>query len=598
MLEDTDSTSRQPLPLTVTQATLIKGNESEATCNGFSSSEISYRVHLSDSTHVIATFYLVYPEPSSSLVHQGSNCVTVKRTTEYSWSLVTRDHCKKACKGPLLHPLRRFGVLGYRFNGSAAKKANNIGSKQVKQSKYMYFAIDEAGTHVGSKTFRLVVAIHDETGTKLLGTSCSQPIRVVANNDIPRGAAHISLVATIRRDQADQQPFSVRRPDVSLWPDNRLPQTHSSNHLGTPISHPAAIDPCSLRAAEQSSIYNLAYRSKHQMRQITGTADSSRNAEHSDERLHFTGGLSREAFFDGHDDPVIKSDVQLVQQEADDAHLMRHSARQVAELSEIAKHAQEAGLEPADALFWQLEGKPVLPSPIALWGAKPTETQSSSHPNCNRSLYGSYTHVQDQAAGPIVGWDGDLRGQRYDCGVSVPHSILEPTSSRASKQHFSTHVDPDDSHSQSMPNMPVQSLKRARAPHGPAGCFLKLRSSSLSASSVPNQSSTPWRKCMRRGFLLSAAAGCSEDDGSPSAVHAPVEAQATVRSVLGTCIAQLEEQLERQTSELKQQEAMTSSLSAQLVCKQREIQWLRDRVCQLQHGKYVRQSMAARASTF
>ena len=148
MLEDTDYTSRQPLPLTVTQATLIKGNESEATCNvsicnwqcfqtpircsllwvcfthqlldipatlyllylistavsstscqpwsiqscvqGFSSSEISYRVHLSDSTHVIATFYLVYPEPSSSLVHQGSNCVTVKRTTEYSWSLVTR----------------------------------------------------------------------------------------------------------------------------------------------------------------------------------------------------------------------------------------------------------------------------------------------------------------------------------------------------------------------------------------------------------------------------------------------------------------------------------------------------------------------------
>lgn len=74
--------------------------------------------------------------------------------------------------------------------------------------------------------------------------------------------------------------------------------------------------------------------------------------------------------------------------------------------------------------------------------------------------------------------------------------------------------------------------------------------------------------------------------------------QATVRSVLGTCIAQLEEQLERQTSELKQQEAMTSSLSAQLVCKQREIHWLRDRVCQLQHGKYVRQSMAARASTF
>ena len=109
----------------------------------------------------------------------------------------------------------------------------------------MYFAIDEAGTHVGSTAFRLIVAVHDETGRKLLGTTCSQPIRqgrsslgrrsgccrfaaatpkllllltgepvkhvvplyfqslepccrVVANNDIPQGAAHISLVATTR----------------------------------------------------------------------------------------------------------------------------------------------------------------------------------------------------------------------------------------------------------------------------------------------------------------------------------------------------------------------------------------------------------------
>ena len=181
----------------------------------------------------------------------------------------------------------------------------------------------------------------------------------------------------------------------------------------------------------------------------------------------------------------------------------------------------QAALDPADALFWQLEGKPVPPSPIAVWGAKPTKAQSSSHPfKCSRRFYGSYGDVLDQAAGPIVGWDCDLRGQTYDGGVPVPHPILEPTSSRASQQHFSTHVDPDDRHSQSTPDMPVQSLKRARAMHGPAGCSLGLRS-----NSVPNQCSTPWRKRMRRGFLLSAAAGCSEDDGSPSAVHALVEAQ-------------------------------------------------------------------------
>ena len=73
--------------------------------------------------------------------------------------------------------------------------------------------------------------------------------------------------------------------------------------------------------------------------------------------------------------------------------------------------------------------------------------------------------------------------------------------------------------------------------------------------------------------------------------------QAGVTSVLGTCIAQLEGQVERQTSELKQQRAMASSLSAQVDRKQREVHWLRDRVCQLQQGKYVRQSMAARSTS-
>ena len=64
--------------------------------------------------------------------------------------------------------------------------------------RYMYCAIDEAGSHVGSKTFRLVVGVYTQTGEELLGSGCSQPIRVLANNDIPRGAAHIPLVVTVR----------------------------------------------------------------------------------------------------------------------------------------------------------------------------------------------------------------------------------------------------------------------------------------------------------------------------------------------------------------------------------------------------------------
>ena len=64
--------------------------------------------------------------------------------------------------------------------------------------RYMYCAIDEAGSHVGSKRFRLVVGVYNQTGEELLGSGCSQPIRVLANNDIPKGAAHIPLVVTVR----------------------------------------------------------------------------------------------------------------------------------------------------------------------------------------------------------------------------------------------------------------------------------------------------------------------------------------------------------------------------------------------------------------
>ena len=68
--------------------------------------------------------------------------------------------------------------------------------------------------------------------------------------------------------------------------------------------------------------------------------------------------------------------------------------------------------------------------------------------------------------------------------------------------------------------------------------------------------------------------------------------QVSVRS-----LAQLEDQLERQTSELKQQRAANNSLNAQLFTKQQEIQWLHDRVCQLQRGQYIRHIIAATSST-
>ena len=73
--------------------------------------------------------------------------------------------------------------------------------------------------------------------------------------------------------------------------------------------------------------------------------------------------------------------------------------------------------------------------------------------------------------------------------------------------------------------------------------------------------------------------------------------QASVTSLMGTCIAELEDRLEMQSSQLRQERAVTCVLDAQLVAKQQEIQWLRNRVCQLQYGHYTKRITAARAST-
>ena len=73
--------------------------------------------------------------------------------------------------------------------------------------------------------------------------------------------------------------------------------------------------------------------------------------------------------------------------------------------------------------------------------------------------------------------------------------------------------------------------------------------------------------------------------------------QAGLKSTLQVSIAELEDRLEVQSSELRHEKAVTSVLDAQLVAKQQEIQWLRNRVCQLQHGQYTSRITAARTST-
>ena len=181
--------------------------------------------------------------------------------------------------------------------------------------------------------------------------------------------------------------------------------------------------------------------------------------------------------------------------------------------------------------MWQLESEPLPPSPGALLGPQPLGNQLSGQATSfDGSFLGGCSDLQDQAPGPIAGWDGGSRGQTYDGCVLRKPVMSDPPSSRAwsSQQHDGAHVDHDDSQSQSMPDMTINSLKRPRCMHTVAQCGSWLRLCSSAATSAANQTSPPWRKSMRRGFLLSSATSPSHNVGSSSASpapHAPIETQ-------------------------------------------------------------------------
>lgn len=70
----------------------------------------------------------------------------------------------------------------------------------MKDTRYMYLSFDEAGTHVGCRSFRLLVAAYNPTDNRLIGSAISPPVRVLANNDVPTGAAHLQMVMSVSAD--------------------------------------------------------------------------------------------------------------------------------------------------------------------------------------------------------------------------------------------------------------------------------------------------------------------------------------------------------------------------------------------------------------
>lgn len=172
-------------------------------------SAISFEVQLMNDYRVQFHAFLCYDGPvritgpPSPMPHHAGVSQHIPQVG-YQWGLVERHACSKGCQGPVLRAIQRFGKLSKRPN----KRTEDDGrdsidpifdktSRNMKDPRFMYISFDEAGTHVAAKSFRMVYAVYDRKGRRLLATGASLPFRVLSNNDVPTGAAHLQLVASI-----------------------------------------------------------------------------------------------------------------------------------------------------------------------------------------------------------------------------------------------------------------------------------------------------------------------------------------------------------------------------------------------------------------
>lgn len=148
---------------------------------------IAYQITLSNDEVIRLEIFLVYDAAHPSIT-QSEN------STSYSWVLVSRGACKRGCEGPTLRAIQRFGKLGKRSGATPSPSPRRLDrtSSNMKDSRYMYISLDEAVTHVGCRCFRLMSAAYNANG-EVIGADVSPPVRVLANNDVPTGAAQMEL---------------------------------------------------------------------------------------------------------------------------------------------------------------------------------------------------------------------------------------------------------------------------------------------------------------------------------------------------------------------------------------------------------------------
>ncbi|KAI3432731.1 hypothetical protein D9Q98_004272 [Chlorella vulgaris] len=197
-------------------------------------SAVGFHVELESGVKLQAHIFLCYDKHGSrSGGSSGDGASTEAGSEHHAWHLVTRKDCCKGCSGRVLRSIQRFGRQGKGCrNGDTqpapASAGDAAGSSAAaapvsskKDPRFMYLSLDEACTHVNASAFRLVAGIYNRQGSRLLATSVSPPIRVLANNDVPTGTARFKLEAHLPADWEGWAPQAPQLTPVELLATSR-----------------------------------------------------------------------------------------------------------------------------------------------------------------------------------------------------------------------------------------------------------------------------------------------------------------------------------------------------------------------------------------
>ncbi|GAQ81731.1 Transcription factor E2F/dimerization partner (TDP)-like protein with Winged helix-turn-helix transcription repressor DNA-binding [Klebsormidium nitens] len=190
---------------------------------------LKYNLHLASGDELCAYLFLVFAKN-----------VATDEPQQYAWQVVTRENCLRGCEGPMLMGIRRYG----RTTRGILEERHD----RAKDPSKLYVAIDEACAHLDHKSprFRLVLGLYSEK--QEVATAVSGVIRIVANNDAPRGSASFDLVCNMHGSEAApaiNQPGEPRPPLQEIVTN----VVTSANRLGSKPKLKERLGQCKEKAA-------------------------------------------------------------------------------------------------------------------------------------------------------------------------------------------------------------------------------------------------------------------------------------------------------------------------------------------------------------